>query len=446
MLAVLLSAMFVAQFDFFVVNVAAPSLGRDLHASPVALELIVGGYAFAYASGMITGGRLGDLYGYRRLFVAGMVAFTAASLLCGLAGSPGQLVAARLLQGLAGALMVPQVLAVITATFTGRARSRAIGWYGTAGGLGSIAGQVLGGLLLDANPFGLGWRVIFLVNVPVGTVAAVLAPRLLPPVAPARRSRLDPLGAAGLAAGLALVLVPLTLGQREGWPVWTWLCMAAALPVGAATGLWQRALRERGGQPVLDLSLFRVPSYVAGIAAVMAFMLYFASFMFTLTLQGGLGLSAFGAGLAFAPMGVLFSTTALAGFALAARHGPRVVVAGCAITGSGLLLLTLYPRLPWVVVALALVGTGNGLVLPQLIGAALAGVNPHQAGIGAAVFSTAQQFAGSAGVAVVGAVFFAVAGAGDYARGMRTSALIDLGLVLAVLALTAYLRRAGVRR
>src|SRR5581483_10624841 len=130
MLAVLLSAIFVGQFDFFVVNVAAPSLGRDLHASPVALELVVGGYAFAYASGMITGGRLGDLYGYRRLFVAGMAAFTAASLLCGLAGSPAQLVAARLLQGLAAALMVPQVLAVITATFTGRARSRAIGWYG----------------------------------------------------------------------------------------------------------------------------------------------------------------------------------------------------------------------------------------------------------------------------------------------------------------------------
>ncbi|MFL6072596.1 MAG: MFS transporter [Mycobacteriales bacterium] len=452
MLAVLLSAMFVAQFDFFVVNVAAPSLGRDLGAGPVALELIVGGYAFAYASGMITGGRLGDLYGHRRLFVAGMAAFTAASLLCGLAGSPAQLVGARLLQGLAGALLVPQVLAVITATFAGRARSRAIGWYGTAAGLGSIAGQVLGGLLLDADLFGLGWRVIFLVNVPVGIVAAVLAWRLLPRIAPARRSRLDPLGAAGLAVALALLLVPLTLGQREGWPAWTWLCMAAAAPVGGATLAWQRALRGRGGQPVLDLTLFRVPSYVAGIAAAMAFMLYFASFMFTLTLllQGGLGLSAFGAGLAFAPMGVLFSTTALVGFTLAARHGLRVVVAGGAITATGLLLLTLYPRLPWVVVALALVGTGNGLVLPQLTGVALVGVRPHQAGIGAAVFTTAQQFAGSAGVAVIGAVFFAVGGrlaaTADYTRAMRASALIDLALVLAMLALTTRLRHAGTRR
>jgi MFS family permease len=180
MLVVLLSAWFMAQFDFFVVNVAAPSLQRELGAGPAALQLIVGGYIFAYAGGMITGGRLGDLYGYRRLFVGGMIAFTIASLLCGIAAHPAQLVVARLVQGCTAAIMVPQVLAVITSVFPPETRPRALGWYGAAGGLGSIAGQVLGGLLVTADLFGLGWRIIFLINLPVGAVAAVLAVRLLP--------------------------------------------------------------------------------------------------------------------------------------------------------------------------------------------------------------------------------------------------------------------------
>src|SRR4051812_15052738 len=147
-----------ALFDFFVVNIAAPSLERDLHAGPAALELVVGGYAFTYASGMVTGGRLGDLFGHRRLFLAGMAAFTLASLLCGLAQTPGQLVTARLLQGLTGAAMVPQVLALITGIFPVEERPRAMGWFGVTIGIGSVAGQVLGGLLLDADLFGLGWR------------------------------------------------------------------------------------------------------------------------------------------------------------------------------------------------------------------------------------------------------------------------------------------------
>src|ERR1700747_3593390 len=163
MLPVVLMAMFMAGFDIWAVNVAAPSLQRDLHVSDAALELIVGGYAFTYASGMVTGGRLGDLLGYRRLFLGGLAPLTLASLLCGLAQSPSELVAARLLQGLTGALMVPQVLALITATFPADERPRAMSWFGVTAGIGSIAGQVLGGLLLDADLFGLGWRVIFLI-------------------------------------------------------------------------------------------------------------------------------------------------------------------------------------------------------------------------------------------------------------------------------------------
>ncbi|HEX6471038.1 MAG TPA: MFS transporter [Streptosporangiaceae bacterium] len=458
MVVVLLSAWFMAQFDFFVVNVAAPSFQRELDAGPAALQLIVGGYIFAYAGGMITGGRLGDLYGYRRLFVGGMVAFALASLLCGVAASATELVVARLLQGLTAAVMVPQVLAVITSVFPAETRPRALGWYGAAGGLGSIAGQVLGGLLLTANVFGLGWRVIFLINVPIGAVAAVLAVRLLPRRLESHRARLDPLGAFGIAATLALLLVPLVLGHEIGWPAWTWICMAAALPAGALTTAWQRRLGARGGQPILDMALFRVGSYVAGIAASAAFLAYFASFMFTLTLllQDGLGLSAFHAGLAFAPMGVLFCVTALFGSRLITRYGLRVVVFGGVLTATGLLLLALrlhlagvHAGLPWVSPLIALVGAGNGLVLPHLIGVALVRIRPHQAGVGSGILTTAQQFAGSAGVAIIGTVFFVVAsahaGPAGFARGMTSSLLIDSALLVVVIVLVGYNRRVSER-
>ncbi|HEY4017317.1 MAG TPA: MFS transporter, partial [Pseudonocardiaceae bacterium] len=319
----LLSAMVMAQFDFFVVNVAAPTLALRLHAGPAALELIVGGYAFAYASGMITGGRLGDLYGYRRLFVVGMVGFAVASLLCGVAGDPVELVVARLVQGFTASLMVPQVLAVITAVVPAEDRGRALGWFGAATGLGAIAGQVLGGVLLNADVFGLGWRAIFLVNVPVGVVASVFAGRFLPRVRVVRGARLDLVGAAAVAVSLALVLVPLTLGRGAGWPTWTWVCLGLAVPGLGLTAYWLRWLRTRGGQPVLDPGLLRVRSYVAGLGSNVAFMVYFGSFMFTLTLllQGGLGLSALDAGLAFLPMGVLYTGTTLVGAGLVVRFG-----------------------------------------------------------------------------------------------------------------------------
>lgn len=452
MLAVLLSAMFMAQFDFFVVNVAAPSFVRDLHASPAALELVVGGYAFTYATGMITGGRLGDLYGYRRLFLIGMIAFALTSLLCGIALNPAELIVGRLLQGFAGAVMVPQVLAVITATVPAQHRPRALGWYGVAGGLGSIAGQVLGGLLLDVNVLGLGWRVIFLINVPVGAVASLLALRLLPRITPPHRARLDPLGALGIAVALGLVLAPLALGRGEGWPAWTWICMAAAVPVGALTLYWQRVLGARGGQPVLDMTLFRRSSYLAGMIAGTAFMAYFGSFMFTLTLllQGGLGLTAFDAGLAFAPMGVLFGVTAFLGSRLVRRFGMGAMLVGGAVTCVGLLtvfgeLVTGGTSLAGMILALSLVGAGNGIVMPQLVAAALVTVEPHQAGIGAGVLTTTQQFASSAGVAAVGTVFFAIAGSSapavGYPHGMAMAAVIGFALMLVVIGLTAVIRR-----
>jgi EmrB/QacA subfamily drug resistance transporter len=452
MLPVILSATFMALFDFFVVNVAAPSLEHDLNAGPAALELVVGGYAFTYAGGMVTGGRLGDLFGHRRLFLIGVGAFSAASLLCGLALTPGELVAARLLQGLTGAAMVPQVLALITAAFPPGERARAMSWFGVAIGTGAVAGQVLGGVLLEADVFGLGWRVIFLINVPVGAAAMVLARRLLPADHTRRRPRLDPIGSIGVSAGLALVLVPLVLGREQNWPAWTWVSIACAVPVLVATLRWERRLTLHGGEPLLDLTLFRTRAFAAGLPINALFMAYFGSLMFVLTLliQGGLGLSPLSAGLTFTPMGVLFSVTSVAGRSLVARYGPRSLALGCGISGIGLLTLALELHwlgtgitAPWLMLPTALVGLGNGLVLPGLIGTVLIGVQPGQAGAASGVLVTSQQFASASGVAVLGTVFFGILGPHPTRAGFTTAAesiaLITLGLVLAAAVLTVLL-------
>ncbi|HTZ42696.1 MAG TPA: MFS transporter [Jatrophihabitans sp.] len=466
-LAVLLMAIFMGQFDFFVVNVAAPSLRGDLGATDGALQLIVGGYAFAYASGLVSGGRLGDMFGYRTMFAGGMLGFSAASLLCGVATGPAQLAVFRLLQGATAAVMLPQVLASVKAMFPASYQPRAMAWYGVTAGLGAVAGQALGGLLVSADVAGLGWRSIFLVNVPIGLVVAALAWRILParvgrsdeqqPVA-ARLRQLDPLGAAGIAASLALVLVPLTLGRAMGWPAWAWGCLAAAVPAGAATLRWERAAGRRGLTPMLDLPLLRGPGFRAGVLANVAFMLYFGSYMFTLSLllQAGLGLSALAAGLVFTPAALAFAAAALVARRLIERAGLRVIVGGAVLTAAGLAALGwrladagLHAGLPAIVAATTVISLGNGFVLPSLIGVALADVPGRKAGVASGMLTAGQQFASSTGVALIGAVFFAVAasrtGHAGYPVAMAWSAAVDAALILLVAAMIPIIGRSSRR-
>lgn len=421
-LAVALSATFMASFDLFVVNIAAAALRTDLRMSDAALELVVAGYGFAYAAGLVTGGRLGDRYGYRRMFVTGLCAFTVTSLLCGLAQSPAHLVAARLAQGLAAAVMVPQVLSLVTAHFPAAHRGRATAWYGAVNGIGAVTGQLLGGLLLEADVLGLGWRTVFLVNVPVGLIATGFALLVLPP--PARtgtRRRFDPLGAIGVTLTLTLVLAPLSLGRQEGWPVWTWVCPAVAVPAGRLTLRWQRTLRERGGDPVVHPGLLGNRPFTTVLLAIGLFQSYFGAYLFTLALllQGGLGARPVTAAVVFVPQAVLFSTASLLSGRLTARYGTAVPTTGAALVITGLTALAAHLAIagndvtgPALMPALALIGLGNGLLLPPLIGFALARVGPAEAGSASGTLSTAQQFASSLGVTVFGMLFLATAGPG----------------------------------
>jgi EmrB/QacA subfamily drug resistance transporter len=446
MLPVVLIAMFMAGFDIWAVNVAAPSLQRDLHVSDAALQLVVGGYAFMYATGMVTGGRLGDLFGYRRLFFIGVLSFVVASLLCGLSQSPTELVVARLVQGLTGAVMVPQVLALITAAFPPRERSRALSWYGATMGLGFVSGQILGGGLIQSNVFGLGWRAIFLVNVPVGVAAVAIAALVVPHARGQRRPRLDPLGAVGISASLALALVPLTLGRDEGWPAWTWASMAAALPALALTLAWERRLTRGGGEPLLDLSLFRDRAFSAGLVLNFAVIFFFGSFMFVLTLllQSGLGQSPLHAGLDNLPLALTFMACCLLGPLVNARMGARSITLGTSISGVGAVIFALLGLhlgghlTGWdTAIATVFIGVGQGLTVPSLMSGVLAHVHPERAGAAAGVLTTTQQFAIASGVAIIGAVFYGALGSSPTRPAYVASATLVFWVDLALLATAA---------
>ena len=424
-LPVILVAAFMGLFDVFVVNVAAPDIQSNIHASSSDLQLVIGGYAFAYAAFLITGGRLGDRYSYRRLFIGGMALFTVASAACGLAGTPAELIGSRVAQGFGAALMVPQVLALITALFPPTERHKALAWFGVTIGLGAIAGQVLGGALVQINLFGWGWRTVFYVNVPIGIVTVVLASRLLPGNRSSARPQIDFVGVLGVTGGLALALIPLTLGHSEGWPWWLLVPLCLAPPVFAVAAWYEAGLARRGGQPVLDLSLFAARSF---------------------------GLSALDAGLSFAPLGVGFAATSLLTRPLIARYGAGVVTVGLVIAFAALIgqLLDIHfsgtATSAWrIAPVFFFIGVGNGCIIPPLIGTSLTDVMPQKAGAASGTLATGQQFATAAGVAVLSEIFFGVLGHDptkhDYLRAIQYVLALDASLLVVCFAASLFLPR-----
>ncbi|WCB94723.1 Drug efflux pump JefA [Baekduia alba] len=435
-LAVVLTASFLALFDLFVVNVGAPSIARDLDAGDGALQLVIAGYSFTYAVGLVTGARLGDRYGRRPLFLAGMALFTCSSTLCGAAPTVETLVAARLLQGAGAATMVPQVLATIQDLFGPTERPRAFAAFGAVAGAGSVAGQVLGGVLLAADSFGLGWRTAFLIQVPIGAAALLAGRALLPRTRAASAARLDPAGVALLTVALGLLLAPLTLGRDSGWPAWAFVALAAAPAALAALLAHQR----RAAAPLLPLELFADRGFDAGLAINVCFYAEISSFflVITLLLQDRLGLAPLAAGLTFAPLGVGFVTASVRGRGLAPRFGAATVLrAGLAVVIATLAALVAVTALAGdaltglaVAPFMAVIGAGNGLVLPALLNASLAQIAPALAGSAAGVLVTAQQVGATLGVAAVGTLYFAtspaVALAADLALAVTTLAAVAL--------------------
>jgi MFS family permease len=444
-LAVLLCGPFVYVLDFFIINVAMPGIQGGLHASAADIEWIVAGYALTSGSLLVTGGRLGDHYGRRRMFAVGITAFAATSALCALATSPGFLIGARLAQGAAAAIMSPNVLSIIDVTYTGRDRIRAITAYGLVMGLAAAGGQIIGGLLISANVLGLGWRAIFWVNVPVGIAAAVLARRVVPESA-GTRGRLDVTGVALLTAALVAIVLPLATGRQQGWPAWSWACLAAGPVLLACFGRWLRITRQRGGQPLLDPAIFAAPALRAGLTVQVLFWCQQAAgyLMIALYLQQGRGLSPIASGGAFSVLALGYLVTSLRAPALTVRYGRSVVMAGalCGSLGDCLLLLAVWhwgTGGPLLVLfpGLLLLGAGQGLCITPLTTTVLSHAGPETAGSVSGALATAQQVGNAIGVAVSGVLFYGLLGRGY--RAAFGSSVAEMGVLLlcvAALALT----------
>jgi MFS family permease len=432
--------------DFFIVNVALPTIDRDLGAGPAVLEMVVAGYGVAYAVLLVLGGRLGDTFGRRRLFLVGTAAFGVASLACGLAPTAWTLVGARVAQGAAAALMLPQVLATIHATTRGEHRARALGLYGATGGMASVVGQVLGGVLVAADIAGSGWRSIFLVNVPVALAGLVLARRTVPENRAENPASLDVPGTALLAVSLLALLVPLTEGRAVGWPLWTWLSLAAAPPAVAAFLAVQRRAERRGATPLVPPSLLRVANVRSGLALAVPLFTGFGGFMFVLAvgLQQGLLIGPVQAGVALAPMAAAFFAASLAGPRLVNRYGRRVVTSGAVLQGIGLIAVIAAFRADWpdvgpwqLLPGMTVLGFGQGLLLTTLFRIVLAGVPAERAGVGSGVLVTTQQSCLALGVATLGTLFLALAP--HSALGMRDALVVTLLVQLGAVALTVLL-------
>ena len=448
-LPVILLGSLLAQFDLFVVNVAAPSVQAGLHATTGLLQLAVGGYSLAYGTLLMAGGRLGDVLGHRSLLRAGMISFAVASALCALCQTGAELVVARIIQGACAAVMVPQVLALVTRLFTPAERGRATAWFGVTLGLGAVLGQALGGFLVTSAPWGLSWRAIFLVVLPVALPGAWLIGRRVPADssrARAARPGVDPVGLGGLSAGLLMIFAAVTLAPASHWPWWGWLLIAVGGLAVTATARWETRRAAQGQPVVIDPALFRQGVFRVGLGINSAYFLAFGGVLFvmTYTLQEGLHETAEASGLTFVPQGAAFAVASLVGARLATRTGPRLVTAGALASSTACALLLAEaetggiaagPRHLWPV--MALLGAGNGLAIPAMIASVLRVVANATSGTAAGVLTTTQQVSMAFGIAILGSVQTVTVSHTPGPAGYLTGLKITLLIAAILLALAA---------
>lgn len=419
--ATLLLAAFMQLLDVTIVNVAIPTLREDLHMSYAAIQWMAAGYTLSFAIFLVAGGRLGDIFGRKKVFLFGIVLFTLASLLCGVAQTGDQLVIFRLIQGAGAAMMMPQIMANLVVLFKpGKERLKASGMYGGVAGLALAGGPIIGGALLEANIFGLDWRSIFLINIPVGIFALIVSLKTLPESKSEHPLKVDWLGMGLLGVALAMLLYPLIQGRELDWPIWTFVMMASSVPLFAAFWFWERYKERKDKSPLVLLELFKNRDFIAGVLLFIMFYGVMASFflIYTLFLQGGLGYSALHAGLNNLPIavGVAVSAGALVNVLLP-KIGRNILVIGIVsmMAGYGALVLALnwvgaditsWEMLP----GLLLIGLGMGLFIASLLNFVIAGINHHQAGSASGVLSTVQEVGAAVGIALIGVIFFNVLG------------------------------------
>ena len=450
-LALVLAAEIMDLLDSTIVNVAAPTIHDDLRAGSASLQWIIGGYALAFAVGLIAGGRLGDIYGRKRLFVIGCLGFVAASVACAFAQTAGMLIGFRLAQGAAAALLIPQGLGIVRDAFVGTDLQKAFTVFGPVIGLSAVLGPIVGGALIAANAHGSGWRLIFFVNLPLGLIAAIGALRVMPESRSPKPPTLDVAGTVLAALAMGLLIYPLIQGREAGWPAWTYVMIAGSAASFAALGLWGRRERRRGRDPLIEASIFKHRSYSAGLATIIVFFggMIGTLLVLTLFLQLGEHFSPIHAGVTLAPFAVGTAIGAtLAGALLVPRFGRAVLQAACVILAAGVLwlhqtvqahgldtstLMLIGPQL--------VLGVGLGMLISPLFDFILASVSDTEVGSASGVLNAIQQLGGAIGVAAIGTLFFSTLAHSGFVTALSRSLLVELATTPVLLALISLLPR-----
>jgi EmrB/QacA subfamily drug resistance transporter len=453
-LAILLVGVFMALLDVTIVNVALPSIQHGLHTGTSTLEWVVSGYALTLGLTLIPAGRVGDNIGHRWTFLTGLALFTLASLTCSLAHNPAEIVTSRLVQGVGAGIFQPAVTSFIQLLFTGKDRSKAFSLFGAIIGLSTALGPLLGGLLVQAGGAHWGWRLVFLVNVPIGAVILPMAFRMLPhdERKVSGKHSVDPVGIGLLSAGLLLLLVPLIEGQQLGWPHWTFISFIVSVPVLAALWIWETRLERRGKEALLATRLLRQKSFAAGSLLALVYFAAFTSLFFTLSIfwQEGLGRGALATGLAVLSFSIGSMVAASQSDKVSARIGRGVLVMGCVLMAIGLSLVLLVLHRggatisAWALAGPLLIsGIGNGLFIAPNQDFILASVPRQDAGSASGMVATAQRVGSALGIAAVGTTLFSNihirpetdALAKAFSRGAQTATIVNVALVLVAVAL-----------
>jgi EmrB/QacA subfamily drug resistance transporter len=449
-LSVVLMGTFMTILDVAIVNVAIPSIRADLGASYGQIEFIVSAYTLTYACLLVTGGRLGDNFGRKLLFIIGLIVFGVASAGCGMAPTSEILIGARAVQGIGGALMYPQVLAIIQVNFADQERAKALGIFGSVIGIAAVAGQILGGTIIALDIWHLEWRPIFLVNVPLALVTIIAAAFILPKDDRTQAVGLDWGGVALITSALLLLIVPLLEGRELGWPLWMVACLAAAAPAFAAFVWYERRFGRLGGRPLVRMELFASKSFAFGVPIAALFMASYVGYLFTLALylQVGLGFSPLQSGLTYTPTAIGFFITSLAAPRLIPLLGRQVLTVGYIIGAFGLMATatTVYSAGAHLhgfelAPSLLLTGLGNGLGLSPLIGTVITGLQPREAGAGAGIVTTTLQIGNALGVALIGLLFFVLLGNGESGGAYANAFAMTLPACAALLLVAAVLVR-----
>ena len=447
-LAVLLIAGFMNLIDVTIVNVAIPSLRDDLGASSSEIEWVVAAYIVAFALGLLPFGRLGDVVGRKRMFLLGVAGFTFTSLLCGISPSIDVLIAARVLQGLTGAMMMPQVLALVQVTFPPQERGFAFSFFGVTAGLASVAGPLAGGALISANFYGLEWRPIFLVNLPIGLFAVIAGWRLIPRAEAGKGQAIDFVGVLLAAATIFAVIIPLVEGREYGWPLWCFVLLIATLPLAVGFVLWEQRRSREGTSQLLPISLITNGNFLLGLAMTSALFAGIPGFFFVVAifLQVGFDYTPLQSGLATVPFPVGVFLASIMSGRFGSRKAKARLIAGPLILVCGMsVLLFVVSQITdgishWnLVLPLFLSGLGLGITIAPLFATILTVVENRDAGSGSGALQTFQQIGAAFGVALAGGIFFGTLGGSSEPAGYRAAFQAALIYQIAIFLLLAFL-------